>query len=169
MKTSWSSRDEKGLKKLAQRRVAAGKLFEQGWRQAEVAREFRVSPETASRWYHLWHEGGLDALAACGRAGRRRRLSEEQLERLRDELVGGPEAHGYRTSLWTLSRIAKVIGELFGVRYSLSQVWKILQKLGFSCQKPSRQARQRNEREIEEWRKKAWPRIKRGPSGVERR
>jgi transposase len=61
-----------------------------------------------------------------------------------------------------LSRVAQLIQERFGVGYHPAHVWKILRKLGWSCQKPERRARERDESQIEHWRKVEWPRIKKG-------
>jgi transposase len=52
----------------------------------------------------------------------------------------------------------------FGVEYHPAHVWKILRDLGWTCQKPERRARERNEEAIAAWRKYEWPRIKGGPS-----
>jgi transposase len=84
---------------------------------------------------------------------------------LEDELLKGPRAHGYETELWTLARIGKLIPKLFGVRYHNSHVWVLMTKLGWSCQKPARRAKQRDEAEVESWHKVRWPKIKRGHSG----
>jgi putative transposase len=63
--------------------------------------------------------------------------------------------------------VAKVIEEQFGIEYDPSGVWHVLRRMGWSCQKPERQARERDEDAIATWRKTDWPRIKksekRGP------
>ena len=69
--------------------MRAADLFEQGERQADVARALGVSPETASEWHRLWSGGGRAALAGAGRAGRRRRLSDEQLAEVEAQLLLG--------------------------------------------------------------------------------
>lgn len=56
--------------------------------------------------------------------------------------------------------MAEVIEKRFGVRYDPSGVWHVLQRMGWSCQKPERRARERDEDAIVQWRKKDWPRIK---------
>jgi transposase len=62
----------------------------------------------------------------------------------------------------TVSRIGKLIQRLFGVRYHDHHVWWLLGRMGWSCQKPARQAKQRDEAAIERWRKVEWPATKRG-------
>jgi transposase len=75
-------------------------------------------------------------------------------------LKQGPGQQGYGTELWTLKRVGEVIREHFGVGYDPSGVWHVLRGMGWSCQKPERRARERDEKAIERWRTKDWPRIK---------
>ena len=88
------------------------------------------------------------------------RLSEKQLAKLQKLLLKGARANGYKTELWTLKRIAQIIRKHFGVHYQLSGIWYILSRLKWSCQKPERRGKERNEQAIEMWRKKRWPYIK---------
>ena len=140
-------------------------MFDQGVQQAEVVRALGVSRSAVSKWHTAWREGGREALEARPNTGRPSRLTDAQLDQLEDELLKGPRAHGYETELWTLARIGKLIPKLFGVRYHNSHVWVLMTKLGWSCQKPARRAKQRDEAEVESWRKVRWPKIKRGHSG----
>ena len=57
---------------IYKRRKRAGKMFERGARQIDVAKELEVSRETARRWYEVWDEGGTEALAQIGQRGRPR-------------------------------------------------------------------------------------------------
>jgi transposase len=77
-------------------------------------------------------------------------------------LLKGATAHGYASQLWTLPRVAEVIVRHFGVRYHPAHVWKLLRACGWSAQKPQRRARERDEAEIEQWRRQRWPHIKKG-------
>jgi hypothetical protein len=71
----------------------------------------------------------------------------------------GPEAYGFRGSLWTCARVGKVIEEEFGVAYEKSQVSRILKQLRWTPQMPIRRAIQRDEAAIELWRTTTWPRL----------
>jgi transposase len=138
-------------------------MFEQGMRQCDVVRELGVAKSTASKWHARWREGGREALRARRATGRPRRLSDAELEQLEAALLQGPQAQGHSTELWTLPRITKLIAKRFGVRYHPSHVWKLLRQMGWSCQKPARQAKERNEAAIQHWRRYVWPAVKRGP------
>jgi transposase len=112
------------------------------------------------RWYQAWRKGGRTALAATRRLGRPVRLSKAQLARVERLLLKGPTAHGYKTDLWTLPRMASVIEQATGVSYHPGHVWRVLRGLGWSLQRPARQARERDEEAIRSWRKRSWPQLK---------
>lgn len=142
---------------------AAG-MFAQGKRQVDVVVALGVSAQTASRWHRAWRDGGADALGGAGRAGRRSRLTGEQVAAVEVALLEGPQANGFSTQLWTLARVAEVIERVTGVHYSQTQTWALLRKrLGWSVQRPARRAVERDDEAIASWVKNDWPRIKRGP------
>jgi len=136
------------------------RLFERGETQSTVARRLDVSRTTAMRWAQAWDQRGREGLRAAGRAGRKPRLSEEQLQQVEEVLLGGPHGSGYPTEYWTLSRVAEVIEQLTGVHYHPGHVWRVLRKLGWSRQKPTTRARERDEAAIERWVKTTWPALK---------
>ncbi len=105
---------------------------------------------------------GPEALKSRGRWGRRRGLDDAQRQALAEALKAGALAAGFATELWTLPRIGVLIQRLFGRRYSDSQVWRILQGMGFSPQRPTRRALERDEAAIRQW-KKRWPGVKKTP------
>ena len=80
-------------------------------------------------------------------------------------LLKGAPAHGYRTQLWTTARIAEVIAREFGVHYHRDHVGRLMHSLNWSPQKPERRAVERDERAIEHWKRKDWPRVKKTPRG----
>jgi transposase len=135
-------------------------LLEEGKTQAEVARALATSTASVSRWKQAYEQEGQTALSARPHPGRQPKLTAKQLERLAKLLLQGPGRHGYSTHLWTLSRVAEVILIRFGVSYDPSGVWHVLRRMGWSCQKPERRARERDEQAIATWRREDWPRIK---------
>src|SRR5206468_9547781 len=99
-------------------------------------------------------------LRAAGRAGRRPKLSSEQLAEVEAALASGAEANGYTTDLWTLPRVAEVIERLSGVVYHPGHVWYILRdQLGWTWQRPARRAVERNDAAIECWVKQRWSQL----------
>ena len=101
---------------MAARRMRAADMFARGRRQVDVVAELGVSAQTASRWRRAFRERGRDGLAGAGQAGRRRKLSDEQLARVEAVLLAGRRASGVATEMWTLARVAEVIERVTGVR-----------------------------------------------------
>jgi transposase len=56
--------------------------------------------------------------------------------------------------------VARLIEQRFARRYSESQVWRILMSLGFSCQRPSGRALERDESAIQRWKQERGPALK---------
>jgi transposase len=147
------------------RRERAAELFGQGRSQAEVARELDVSRQSASRWHTRWQADGTAALRTRGPTGRRPKVPDSKLEGIEQALLEGALAHGFPTDVWTLDRIAVVIQGLTGVALSNPSVWRLLRnRLGWTVQRPERQATERDEHAIQHWVAHEWPRIKKGPA-----
>jgi transposase len=53
----------------------------------------------------------------------------------------------------------------FGVRYHPDHIGRLMHSLGWTPQKPERRALERNEEEIERWKREEWPRIKKTLQG----
>src|ERR1700693_4169405 len=149
---------------LAQRRLRAGRLLRKGVHQYEGARRVGAHRQSVSRWAQQLEGAGLPGLRKAGRAGRKPRLSPEDLRKIERGLKRGPQALGYEIGLWTAWRVAHLIEEECGVRYHASQAWRILRQLGWSCQRPSGRALERDEGKIRIWKQKRWPELKKRPN-----
>jgi transposase len=159
---------QRGARQRAERQVRrerAAQLFAQGRTQAEVARELDVSRQSAGRWHARWQADGAAALRTRGPTGRRPKVADEQLAAIEQALLEGALAHGFTTDVWTLDRIAVVIQGRTGVALSNPSVWRLLrERLGWTVQRPQRQAKERDEEAVQHWVTYEWPRIKRGPA-----
>jgi transposase len=145
------------------RRLRAAELFAKGRTQVQVAHELGVSRESARRWHDAFKAGGAQALRSRGPTGPAPAVADQQLPAIEQALLLGAKAHGFDNDLWTLERISAVIAQLAGVRLHPSSVWRLLhQRLGWSVQRPERQAKERDEEAIAHWVAYEWPRIKRG-------
>lgn len=153
-------RSKGSAEQLQERRLKAIALLKQGHTQVEVAHRLDVTPSAVSQWNKAYDQEGRDALLAKVHAGPTPKLSPKQCERLLKYLQQGPRKHGWLTELWTLPRIAELIECEFDVQYDQSGVWRLLNRLGWSCQKPERQARERDAVAIDRWRQHDWPRLK---------
>src|SRR5713101_7562933 len=149
------------FQRLEHRRKQAARLFKAGKMiLAAIARELRVSRQSVSRWYTEWRRGGAPALRGAGRAGRKPRLDDKQLQQVEKALLRGARAHGFGTDLWTLPRVATVTERLTGVHYHPGHVWKILGAMKWTLQRPAKQARERDQEKVKLWLDQRWPALK---------
>jgi transposase len=149
---------------LERRRFKAFGLLRRGVSEAEVARQVGVHRQSVNRWAKQIEEQGREGLKQAGRAGRKSRLSQADLNCLEERLKRGAEALGYETNLWTLERVAELVERDFGVKYHAGHVSWLLKKLGWSCQRPTGRALERDEPAIKRWKKRRWPELKKKPS-----
>jgi hypothetical protein len=98
------------------------------------------------------------------RAGRRPLLDHGDLAKVERVLRRGLRASGYATEIWTLPRITEVIAELTGVSYHPGHVWRLMGQLGWSSQRPVRQAAERDDEAVDEWVSTRWTWVKKRPS-----
>jgi transposase len=143
---------------LERRRRRAVELVEQGEAPAIVARILGVTRSSLHRWRRMARQG--QSLAAKPVPGAKRRLTDSQLRELEGLLDQGAPAQGFANELWTSTRVAQVIRRHFGVTYHPDYVRRLLRRrLNWTCHKPQKRARQRNDKEVERWKADEFPRI----------
>jgi len=134
-------------------------LKQQDWYQRDIADALGVREETISRWLARAHRDGPEALGARPRSGRPARLSPDQKRLVPEFLWHGAEAYGFRGTVWTCARIARVVEKEFGVHYHKDHIGRLLKELQWTPQVPIRRAIQRDEAAIQRWREEVWPEL----------
>jgi transposase len=143
---------------LERRRRHAVNLLHQGESPTVVARFLGVNRVTLYRWLRQEQQPG--GLAAKPHFSPAPRLTDSQLAQLEQLLLQGAKAHGWPNELWTCRRIATLIHRHFGITYHPDHVGRFLHtRLRWSCQKPERRARERDDAEIDRWKSDEFPRI----------
>ena len=150
---------------LEDRRRRALALLDDGLSLNEVGRRIGCNPSSVMRWRDARRWGGAGALQVRFSPGRPAKLMASQRKRLVRLLLKGAMAAGYRTNLWTTARIAEMVEREFGVGYHPDHIGRLMHSLGWTPQKPERRALERDEDEIERWKQKLWPRIKKTLEG----
>ena len=141
------------------RRRRAVKLMLQGERKTIISRILGVSFGSLNLWMRKVQTGDTLTVKPHGRP---RRLSDKQLEQLRELLAQGATSHGWDNNFWTALRVREIIKRHFAIEFCPSHVWHILTDyLGWSAIRPARQAAKRDDAEIERWKTKEFPRIER--------
>jgi transposase len=147
------------------RRRQALRLLDEGFSLNEVGRILGMAASSVMRWRDARESGGEWALKVRFSPGRPRALTDRQRRKIVKLLLKGAVANGFSTELWTTTRVARLIHEHCRVQFHRSHVARLLHEMGFSCQKPERRALERDERKIEEWKRKRWPGLKKTPRG----
>ena len=150
---------------LEERRLQALKVIQAGGHtNQQVADQFGVSIHTVYSWKErLRRQGGVESTPTTGRPSR---LSAAQLDHLRTLLQEGALVHGFPDSTWTTLRIRDLIGRHLDVWYHHDHVRKVLQQLGFSCQRPGKAALEQNEQLVRTWVQTTLPELgKKGGGG----
>lgn len=148
---------------LEKRRLLAVRLLKEGKKPSVVARWLGASKSSVSRWCETYRDEGRNGLRPKPIPGRPPRLNEAQKASLVGWLLQSPLAYGYNTDIWTLKRVAGLIEDRLHVRYHPNHVWRLLTEMDWSCQKPEKRARERDEEAIAHWKRYVWPHIKKGP------
>jgi transposase len=143
---------------LERRRCRAVELMRQGESPTTIARILGADRSSLYRWRAAAR--GPAGLAAKPHSGPTPRLADGQLRELEGLLQHGAKAHGWPNQLWTAARVTQLIRRHFGVAFHPDHVRRFLRaRLGWTSQKPRRNARERDEGAIARWRGQEFPRI----------
>lgn len=147
---------------LLRRRCA--QLKDQGWPQTKIAQALGLPQGWVSRTLKKYRLDGPAGLTWRKPAGPAPRLTDEQVAYLVDELNKGAIHHGFSGQVWTRPRVNELIKRFFGVSYDPSQIGRLLKRVGWSRQKPQRQARQQDKQAVEQWQNEVLPALKKSPN-----
>jgi len=146
------------------RRLRAWELFQEGWKAVRIAEALNVTRGAVSQWVKRGREGGPEALRTRPRPGRQPRLTAAQRAALPTLLTRGAESYDFIGDLWTTTRVALVIRRAFGVSYHPAHVSRVLRQIGWTLQKPSQRASQRDAAKVAAWREETWPALQAKPA-----
>lgn len=117
---------------IAERRKRAFALFELGNSPTAVAKELKVSIQSASRWAKLHTGAAKDSSPTQARPGRRSAMGVAEQELLRQALREPPPAmEGVQASQlrWTAENLQHFILAKFQIHYSLPHCYRLLRSL----------------------------------------
>lgn len=132
-------------------------------KQSMAARIFGVCAYSVSKWVRAFKEYGEKALAnkPTGRPATGGRLRHRYwLEFQRILMTQSPADFAIPSTIWDRKSIAFLLEKKFGVVLSKTSITELLAKMGFSAQRPSFIATQRNEKKVETWLREDYPAIK---------
>ena len=142
------------LRRLAVTRVLAGETHR------AVAASLEVDRMTVAKWMAWYRAGGAAALASTVGTGRPRTLTPQQEAHLKRLIIGkDPRQLNFGPALWTLRLVGELVTRRCGVVLHVATIARLLDRLGITPQKPTRQAFQRDPVECERWMTEDFPRI----------
>jgi transposase len=161
--------DAAGLRALAMRsrdvrqarRLLALAAVYDGMSRAEAARIGGMDRQTLRDWAHRFNAEGPEGLRNRAGAGRRRRLSEGQMQELAEIVETGPDLKVDGVVRWRRIDLKQVIEERFGVTYSERAISDLLAQLAFSYISGRPQHPRQDERVLEAFKKTSHARLPR--------
>ena len=133
----------------------------EGESATEVTRNYGLGDKTIYKWLKVAREQGIEALAPKPRPGRGRALSDFEAEEVKRWILSGdPRQYGFDFGLWTRQIVSDLIHDRLNISLGLTAVGDLLHRVGLTPQKPMRRAYERDDAEIEKWKKETYPGIK---------
>lgn len=157
--------DARSLPPMAQQdlRYKAVAAVEGGKKHWEAARLFGVARGTITKWVNDRKRIGITALRSRrrGRPPTGRLKGNQAASVVRIITDRCPDQVKLPFVLWTREAVQMLIGRRYGIRLSIWTVGRYLKRWGFTPQKPTRRAYERNDREVRRWLVEEYPGIKR--------
>lgn len=119
----------------------------------EVARFYEHSPRSVENWINRLTSHGLSGLQEGERSGRPSCLSASQQKKLRKHLLLSPRKFEYDQNIWDGPLLSYHLEKQFSVHLRVRQCQNLFHDLGFSLQRPRRQAAKADPKEQEAFKK----------------
>lgn len=101
-----------------------------------IASLFGQSPRSVSNWIKKVNEAGtIEVLRDVKRPGRNRKLSENELEEIKEVLQKAPELSGVTANIWDGKSLSYYIQKTYSIELGVRQCQRLFHKLGFSLKR----------------------------------
>lgn len=127
-------------KKIKYDRRLRGLLLcgESGFSQQVAAEMIEMTLRPFQSIIRTYRNQGVAGIKVISPPGRPPSMSKDQEDELSGLLILGPEASGYDSGVWDWRTVQDLIVRHFKRKYSKSQIHRILHKIGFTVQYPTR-------------------------------
>ena len=132
-------------------------LGETGLTQKQKGLVVGLSQQAVS---HLGQRASQGLPTCQKRLGATARLGAEERGKLPGLLKKGAQSYGFTGDYWTCKRVRFVIEQAYGVVYEIKQVGRILEKIGWTRQKPQQKDAQQDGAKVEQWKTVELPALK---------
>lgn len=127
----------------------------------KVIEGFGLHRTNIYKWLRLFKQGGWAALRSSKAPGPTPLLTEKEELKLTKMLMKNPMQLSFHFGLWTLEMVQELIEKKFQKQVSMATVSRLLEKIGYTNQKPLMRAYEQNTDAVRQWLTKEFPRIKR--------
>jgi transposase len=119
-------------------RLLTAIAYKKGISQTELAEWNDTGRRTIYSWLKRLetNEPLAQAVTDSNRSGRKRKLSDTQLEEFRATVRDSPAEAGYDEPAWTTSLVRQHLTETYDVEYSIPSCRRLIKEAGLSYQKP---------------------------------
>ena len=117
-------------------RLLAAIFRKEGKTYDEIGLTLKYPLTTIRDWLSLIHIEGISRKSDIKQTGKPKRLTDEQIKKLKPILLKSPEEQDFKFTIWTTKLVIQLIKKLYDVSYKPLQVRRILHRLDLSCQKP---------------------------------
>jgi transposase len=126
-----------------------------------VAKALGINRVTIYGWLSRYRNGGLGALDARKRGGRKPKLNAKAIQWIYNTVTRkNPLQLKFTFALWTAKMVAEIIYQRFDIRLSKASVCRLLNQLGLTPQRPVWRAYQQRSEDVQKWLKEEYPRIR---------
>lgn len=154
--------DLKQLQILKEKAVLS--VIEHGLTQSKACKIFGFSPTSMCKYIKEYIDSDKKIIPYKKRGVKPRthcKLSQDQENKLKDIILSRtPDQQDIQATLWNSKVIQQLVEKDFNTSYSTRGIRDLLQRLGFSSQKPIKKAYEQNPINIQNWLEVEYPKIK---------
>ena len=142
-------------KELSVFKVKIVEAVEEGFSQAHVAKLFGFTPTTVSKYIRDYKKRGEESFGIVARGrkkGEKRKMSKlEEVETQETIDSKTPDEVGLECVLWTRKAVREYIDKKYKVKYAVRSMTDVLNRWGFTPQKPLKIAIQKDPIRVQKW------------------
>jgi transposase len=118
------------------RRLLAIAMVLDGTSRLEAARQAGMDRQTLRDWVHRYNEAGPDGLVSRSAPGPEPKLTDTQMNELRELVIAGPDPKIHKVIRWRCRDLREQVAQRFSVDVSERTIGKWLRKLGLTRLQP---------------------------------
>jgi transposase len=158
------SADGRGLPREvmeAYRLRAVALRYDKSYSVKQICEIFGIHYNSVSRWFCKYRRGGEKRLKRRKAPGAERTLNRFHLKWLETTLAHEATDFGFSTPLWTGTSVRILLKREQNIELDRVTVWRYLNRLGLSFQKPETRYSQQDKKLVKKWIEEEWPSITR--------